>query len=368
MKSRNVERWLRNVAGIALGMVIALPTLAVRPDIVWMQGSHSNEVRRLDYSPDGKILVSSAFDGSLKVRRTSDYRLLYTLPTFNYDISPDGEVLATGILNAVSFHRLRDGKLLFTLPSKNGDLSFSHDGSLFVETGWEAGWDYARVWNLRDQQLLYNFQQDDSNTSYHFALLPGNRTYATVDAKGTIFIKRMDDNSVLRSFGESLSVYDMAVTPDGRTLVSYESYDHLKPVIKAWDIESGKLLGKAEVIGELYRNLDFSWDSRYVALGWYNKFHLIELMGGQILTPFPEENTTFISTAFSPDGDTVATGGRYEINIWNLYERQPLFEIEGPGDLTSVGFGPDGRTVATTGYFIGAVHHRTDFKLAKGSS
>jgi WD40 repeat protein len=96
-----VSRW-SSWLGLWLACVMVLPAFAQgRPDIVWMRGGHTDEVRSVSFSPDGSLLASGSADYTIRLWRVSDGSLVATLTghtggILSVSFSPDGSLLASG--------------------------------------------------------------------------------------------------------------------------------------------------------------------------------------------------------------------------------------------------------------------------------
>jgi WD40 repeat protein len=74
-------------------------------------------------------------------------------------------------------------------------------------------------------------------------------------------------------------------------------------------------------------------------------------MGQQISTHLENHADSVLGVAFSPDGQTLASGSDDDtIILWNLSTRQPIATLQGhTDDVNTVAFSPDGQTLASGG-------------------
>ena len=71
--------------------------------------------------------------------------------------------------------------------------------------------------------------------------------------------------------------------------------------------------------------------------------------GNHLATLFGHKNSVY-NVAFSPDGNTLASGGRGAIYLWDVANRQQKVSLTGSiGDTWALAFSPDGRTLASSG-------------------
>jgi hypothetical protein len=95
-----------------------------RPDIVWMRGTHLDNVNCVAYSPDGSLIASASRDDTVRLWRVSDGVLLRTLTGHTSAVksvafSPDGSLIASASIDAtIRLWRVSDGVSLRTLTGR----------------------------------------------------------------------------------------------------------------------------------------------------------------------------------------------------------------------------------------------------------
>ena len=98
----------------------------------------------------------------------------------------------------------------------------------------------------------------------------------------------------------------------------------------------------------------FSLDGTQLAIATPKGITVSDTYTGKELVLFsaPLENT--VALAFSPDGNTLATGSFREIRLWNLTAGQPTHAsvLNGHRDMvTTLAFSPDSKTLASTSFY-----------------
>jgi WD40 repeat protein len=162
--------------------------------------------------------------------------------------------------------------------------------------------------------------------------------------------------------GHTASVLSVAFSPDGQTLAS----GSLDTTIRLWDVENGQQIG-GPFIGHtgFVQNVAFSPDGQTLASGSCRRPLLItkvvncsegiiilwEVVGGQQIGEPLTGHTDYVnSVAFSPDGQTLASGSSDgTIRLWEVATGQ---QISAPlaghtASVRSVAFSPDGQTLAS---------------------
>ena len=150
--------------------------------------------------------------------------------------------------------------------------------------------------------------------------------------------------------GQDDSLYGVAFTPDGKTLVS-GGYDRL---LMTWDATSGKTRQSlvhhtAPVFG-----VSISPDGQFVAsVAGDSTLKVWSLATAQRLATFTESTRTLSAVAFSPKGDEiVAAGEDRSLRVWGWTGtggklRRSAFAHEGA--ILAVAYSPDGATIYSAG-------------------
>jgi len=224
--------------------------LSSAPEAVPFELIHPEAVRSMRFSKDGKSLMTSSVDGTIRVwDLTSEDPSKSSLPRLHFDghvsaiaSSPDGRWLATGSdsvshLRTESFVRLYDmqgyGRAELVIASNSiGEMSFSSDSQwLFASSSNEA-----YVWNLRELR--------DINEGDRFRLP-----------------KLTTETIVLR--GHDGPIQAAEFTSDGRWLVTAGDSIRLWPLTGRRSATALPVTVTAG-LGKIWR-VDVSPDSRWVA-------------------------------------------------------------------------------------------------------
>lgn len=131
---------------------------------------------------------------------------------------------------------------------------------------------------------------------------------------GSVFVWNLENNTLVTEFQHEVVVYDVDFSPDGRTLaVTLGVYPHnihtiILNAIFLWDVESGEMVAD--------------------------------------IRPF---DSLMVTSAFSPNGRYIASGGLANIiSVWDLERNEELIQLEGHEEsIQSLTFSPDGRLLAS---------------------
>ncbi|MCU0515275.1 MAG: CHAT domain-containing protein [Oscillatoria sp. Prado101] len=242
------------------------------------------------FSPDGQILASacnSAFqDGTIKLWDTDTRKLRQTLGSSllalrvaTLAFSPDGQILASGNFDStINLWDLNTGKVRSTLKGHFkfdvDSIAFSADGQILVSGGWD---NTVKIWNWRTEELLHTLNGPSPSDWVGFLVTWFDSSVGMIDS--------------------------VAISPDGQTVASG---GYQQPVT-LWDTGTGRRL--------------------------------------RILT---EHSGRVYSVAFSPNGKILASGGEDStIRIWNYRTGELLQTLKHLGPVRCVTFSPDGQTLVS---------------------
>ena len=197
---------------------------------------HSDWIRCLAISLDGKIIASGSRDKTIKIWNLETCETLYTLTghrgtVLAIAISPDGKTLASGSAdNSIKLWNIQTGKLIHNFDKHSGlvcSVAITADGKNLVSGSCD---NTINRWNLKTKKLQ-NTLTGHLNGVWSIAISPNGQILASSGGDNKIKLWNLQTGEQLCNLtGYNNGVYSVSFSPDGQTLVSGDR----DKTIKVW--------------------------------------------------------------------------------------------------------------------------------------
>lgn len=296
------------------------PGQALAPGEIRCFEGHTQAVRSVAFSSDGRYVVTASGDTSVTHRGAPGDRD-----------------------NTVRLWDVKTGKELRRFAGHDADVfggAISADGRRILSCDGIS----VRLWDAATGHELRRFRHE--SIVYTVAFSPDGRYAASGggdnDGQGTSFdcdvhLWDLESGKELRRFkGHTHGIRSLALSPDGRHLLT-GSFDWS---IRLWDVESGKEVRRFDGHTHWVAGVAFSRDGRHAVSASFDKTARIwEVETGKELKRF-EVPQRVASVAFSPDGCRVLAGTTEGVMyLWDLQTGKELRRYEG----LCLAISPDGR-------------------------
>jgi hypothetical protein len=238
--------------------------------------AHEKRVKCVNFSQDGNMLVSASADSKIKLWDRKTGKCERTIATSSnsatilnaISISPNGGIIASGSASTqglIKLWNLETGKRQAAIVAHNSSvlsLAFSPDGQSLA-SGSKSG--IIKLWHLSNvNEPLYIIDHAHLSDVLSLAISPDNQTLVSSGADRTIKLWNLANGEKKPPhilYGHAGRVWCVAISPDN-TKIASASADY---TIKIWDLHTGEQLNTLTGhLGEV-RTVAFSFDGHLLA-------------------------------------------------------------------------------------------------------
>jgi WD40 repeat protein len=293
---------------------------------------HPSIVKSIAYSPDGSYLAVAGSDKNIYIfdaakRVLARVLVGHTKPVSAIAFSPDGKILLSSAeYELMKVWDWREGRLVRNVESPEDifgvqKVTFSPDGNYFLTT---SDRDEFRLWDSRTWTLVRTFKTPERYES---------------------------GGVVARIVYDAVPVTGAAFSRDGRRVYS----SHADGTLRTWDLNRGRQLARLK-LGKAVSFVRLTPDGEMIlaAVGEHGEiqFKLFDAGSGGVVSAFDKEDTGYTEAlTLSPDGRHFASSDvSGAVLLWGIGRRKPLHTLNvGFSGDDALAFSPDGKTLAVGG-------------------
>jgi len=340
-----------------------------------VQDMHTHIVNHVAFSPDGHILASGSYDKTIKLWKMPEGLLIRTLVGHTEEVyyvafSSDGsllfskyfhnEIIVFNILDGSVVKKIdnvddankvifdSDGKYIYSLgvgkdlkmrslsepsSSKILDTGVNHiiigtDKRTFASIGYEIN-----IWDISNGSSIMKIKipPEIDLSVFSFACIH-NKKFIVIGFKyGSIKVIRVSDGKVIRDLDKVGKLGGLS--PDGKVLAS------IPFSVDLWNMTDGSFIRTLKS-GHI-NSIAFSPDGTIMATV-SNDIGIWNTLDGTLITTLKKSAESYLSVAFSPDGNFIASANKYQMNLWNTLKgflNKPSEDIDDNYFI----FNPDGK-------------------------
>ena len=331
---------------------------------------HTAWVKHISFSPNGRMIASGGGDNTIRLWEVNTGTLKNTLtghthPVESVAFSPDGNTIASGSRDTtIGLWDADTGALKNTLTGHTdsvGSVAFSPDGNTLASRS--SGEGTVLLWDVHTSNIKNTLHTDEVLS---VAFSPDGNTIATGSFDETIRFWDVATGTLKNTITEHTNsvVSSVAFSPDGNTItcVSWSDAATNAPwggaAIRFWDVDTSTL--KNTLIGHTdgVNSVAFSPDGNTIATGSEDTtIRLWDVNTGTLKNTLTGHTHPVDNVAFSPDGNTIASAYSKDstIRLWDVNTGTLKNTLIGhTSDVTGVAFSPDGNTLAS-GHGLGII-------------
>jgi WD40 repeat protein len=319
-----------------------------------------------------ELLLAVALASVLSIHAQQHPSKIWSVLTPNHsireaDISPDGQVVATGgMAHNIQLRKTRDGSLVTNLPAHDNSVvavQFSSDNSLLASVSRDEG---LKLWSPPEMILVGSTNGIVFGTSANesaIAFSPDDSLLVTQLKNSTtnIAIWSLDHQNhsqhLLHSLSNTVELHAAEFSPDGSTLATAGGIRGQDTTVKIWNPTNGSLLATLQTSNTYgIDDLAFSPDGTLLATGT-SEFGTaqLELWNTSDWTLRLRLATNGFALEFTPDGNFLISlrsgkpGSESYIDVWQVASGALIRTYQAPfaeyGQLATLNITPDGHTI-----------------------
>jgi WD40 repeat protein len=316
---------------------------------------HSEEIFSINYSPDGKRIVSGNLGGKIKEWDVETGECIRTYEghsgqVFSVSYSHDGERIVSGSWdNTIKEWKVRTGECIRTYEGHSGQVfsvSYSYDGERIVSGSLD---NKIKEWDAGTGECIKTYEE-------HFIEVIS----VSYSPDGTKILSGSWDNTIKEwdvTSGECIKTYEghsdaipsISYSPDGTKILS-GSWDN---TIKEWDVTSGECIKTYEGHSDAIPSISYSPDGTKILSGsWDNTIKEWDVTSGECIKTYEGHSDAIPSISYSPDGTKILSGSWDDtIREWDIESGECIKTYKGHSEaILSISYSPDGTKILSLGY------------------
>jgi WD40 repeat protein/uncharacterized caspase-like protein len=321
-----------------------------KPELV-IQSGHSDTVRAIAFSPNGKTVASASSDKTIRMWEVETGRLLRVLDIHRDNVtsiafSPDGKTIASGSLDkTVALCDVKSGRLIRSLVDHSDDVNsvaFSPDGKTIASGSRD---ETINLWDAATGEVIHTIEGPASEVRA-VTFSPDGQILASGSADKVVRLWQVSDGQMIRALaGHTSGVRTVTFSPDGQILASGGD----DKMVRLWQVGDGQMIRALAGHSGIVTSTVFSRDGRLLYSGSHDKtIRVWDTQSGKVTSTIEGASDPITSVALSADGSTLAAGSLVKMLLWRSGDGRWVRNFQGRiSAVRSVAFSPDGKQLAS---------------------
>lgn len=292
-----------------------------------------------DVSPNGELLAKAKIGTVVRIWKVSSGQLVSELrghekAVLSVAFDKSGERLITGSADGtIKLWEVKTGKVISTFKGHRDvifDVAFSNDGSKFISGSWDGT---AKLWDVGSETMITNYPFDNSSP-YKLEFYKSD-IYALISSLDkSLNLYELDSKKTIRQFiGHTNVIHDFDFHQDRLASVSWDG------TVKYWDITTGLQEWRHQHARPLYATAISADGSTTLAAGEERTIYAYDAKNGTELYSLTGHQATVTNLKFT-ENDTrlISSSEDGMIKIWDLKNQKELisYMVFGKNDWMAI--------------------------------
>ena len=319
---------------------------------------HLSWITSATFSPDGKYIVSTSRDRTIRIWDALSGKCLRILDgaedyyVTNAEFSPDGKnIVSAGADEIMRIWDVNSGKCLkeqFGHSINFHSVSYSPDGKNIVSAGGQEH--DLKVWDSRSGECQIELPEQ-SFGFYSAAYSADGKRIVTVTTDNNLKILDAQNCSCIQTIkGHFCEVTTASLSPDGNLMADV---DNDIQAIRIWNIQSGKCIQVMKGHSGDVNSAAFSPDgTKVVSASCDSTVRIWDVQNGKCLQILRGHTDKVNTAVLSPDGISIVSASNDEtIRIWDINHLKCLKKvIKAETVINSINYCQNGKNIVSSGY------------------